>query len=228
MNAGYVILLVSLCCGILVAFVLYFLAKRASENNPDVLAVPFFRVFPAETPYGQYRVAVICLAVLDALFSIGVALGYILLTAGFSWWTGAFLAIAVLKGGLLVALFLVHPQYTKAHLGIFVGYLCAVAFFLGVAGLQLLYFRPYFDSDVGVYCLLGVMVLLAAVTLYQGLSPRLRDWARLEKVEDGNGKVKLVRGENFTLPGAEWRLLLLDGLGNAVFGLVSLICYMLI
>ena len=130
-----------------------------------------------------------------------------------------------IEGIVMVSIFLFHIRYTNTHTKLSTGFMAGS--FL-VNALTTVYafltFKKWNDFNKGSVLTL-VMGIIAAVlaigALLITLNPKLKDWARLIKVESGED-VHYTRPKIFPLAFSAWLLILINFVGEIVF-FISLI-----
>lgn len=125
-----------------------------------------------------------------------------------------------IEGIVMVSLFLFHIRYTNTHTILSTVYMAAS--FL-VNGLTTLYaFLTYSSwNKIGkAHVLTLVMAILAGLlaicSLVITLNPKLKNWAQLVKVQDGE-ETKYRRPKIFWLAFSEWLLILVNFVGEIAF-----------
>ena len=130
-----------------------------------------------------------------------------------------------IEGIVMVSIFLFNIRYTNTHTKLSTGFMAGSFLINGLTTLYaVLTFTTWNKYDMG-SALALVMAILSGLltigTLVITLNPKLKNWAQLVKIEDGE-VAAYKRPKVFPLAFSEWLIILINFIGEVVF-LISLI-----
>ena len=130
-----------------------------------------------------------------------------------------------IEGIVMVSIFLFNIRYTNTHTKLSTGFMAGSFLVNGLTTLYaILTFTTWNKFDKGSPLALAMAIiagLLAIGTLVITLNPKLKNWAQLIKVENGE-EVTYKRPKIFPLAFSEWLIILINFVGEVVF-FISLI-----
>ena len=130
-----------------------------------------------------------------------------------------------IEGIVMVSIFLFNIRYTNTHTKLSTGFMAGSFLINGLTTLYaVLTFTTWNKYDMGsavalVMAILGSLLTIG--TLVITLNPKLKNWAQLVKIEDGE-VAAYKRPKIFPLAFSEWLIILINFIGEVVF-LISLI-----
>ena len=130
-----------------------------------------------------------------------------------------------IEGIVMVSIFLFNIRYTNTHTKLSTGFMAGSFLVNGLTTLYaVLTFTTWNKYDMGSALALVMAILgglLTIGTLVITLNPKLKNWAQLVKIQDGE-VAAYKRPKIFPLAFSEWLIILINFIGEVVF-LISLI-----
>jgi len=216
------IVLLAIYVGLFIALAIFSLLrlKVVEEENRS-----FMRLFPCELLKESipntniYRVLLyifsgLCFApvfvVLPLLDEFG-GLGALAMIVSFLWG---------LEGIVMVSIFLFNIRYTNTHAKLSTGFMAGSFLTNGLTTLYaILTYTTWNKFDKGSPLALAMSILaglLAIATIVITLNPKLKNWAQLEKKQNGE-EVIYTRPKIFPLAFSEWLIILINFIGEITF-----------
>jgi len=125
-----------------------------------------------------------------------------------------------IQGILLVSLFLFHIRYTSAHMKLATFYMACSFLTCSLTGVYLgLTYKTWlkFDKATVLSLILTIIAgILAIIVLIFIFNPKLKDWAKLFRSNDGEEAV-YSRPKKFPLAYTEWSLILINFIAELIF-----------
>lgn len=203
--------IVSISLILITFFAIVFLAKFCTKPF-DNISFSFLRVFPCETVQNVDRVSLVYKLCLY-LFSIMCFFPIFILSQAHVNLVSFYVATILLGLGSICFVFLhfFNPSHVKAHLflfSFFAGFVFAGSVVSGLALLTLLNANKSVVETfrVGVIVKSSVTFLIAILELVLLLNPKLKTWAKLDKIEGSENQFS--RPKKFPLAYTEWAIYL--------------------